>query len=157
MLAYQRKTVGFEILPPVWRRWWFLTAIVSIVLAGIVAFARSRYERVKALRESENRFRTLAETASDAIVTVDEDGSIVLVNRAAETIFGYTRQELLGCDLAMLVPARLRERQQMAFGRYVQTGESPAVRRGSPCGQSRFGRDQMRERPSSPSASMRVA
>ena len=116
-------SVGFEILPPVWRRWWFLTAIASILFVGIAAFARSRYERVKALRESENRFRTLAETASDAIVTVDEGGRIVLVNRAAETIFGYTRQELLGCDLAMLVPARLRERQQMAFGRYVQTGE----------------------------------
>ena len=116
-------SVDFDILPPVWLRWWFLTAGASIVFAAIAAFTRSRYERVKALRESENRFRTLAETASDAIVTVDDVGCIVLVNRAAERSFGYTRQELVGRNLALLVPARLRDRQELAFTRYLQTGE----------------------------------
>ena len=52
-----------------------------------------RHERVKALRESENRFRTLAETASDAIITIDEESRIVLVNKAAERVFGYTLEK----------------------------------------------------------------
>ncbi len=115
--------VGFEILAPVWRRWWFLTAVAAVVLSGMVAFARYRYQRLKALRESENRFRTLAETASDAIVTIDDTGRIVLVNRAAEKVFGYARQEMVGRELGMLVPAHLRERQEKAFARYVQTEE----------------------------------
>ena len=64
-----------------------------------------------ALRESENRFRTLAETASDAIITIDEDSRIVLVNQAAEKVFGYTRDELLGAELTTLMPEPLRDRR----------------------------------------------
>jgi PAS domain S-box-containing protein len=107
-------SVGFEILPPVWRRWWFLTAAASVLTSGIIAFARYRYERVKALRESENRFRTLAETASDAIVTIDGAGRIVLVNRAAEAMFGYTREELFGAELTRLVPESPHASQELS-------------------------------------------
>ena len=114
--------VAFTIPPAVWRRWWFQGA-GAIVLASVAAVvARSRHERVKTLRESENRFRTLAETASDAIITIDETGRIVLVNHAAETVFGYTRDELLGADLTMLMPAPVRHRHQTGFARYKQTG-----------------------------------
>jgi len=107
-------SVEFEILPPVWRRWWFLTAAASVLAAGIIAFARYRYQRVKALRESENRFRTLAETASDAIVTIDGAGRIVLVNRAAEHMFGYSREEMFGVELTRLVPDTDRASRQLA-------------------------------------------
>lgn len=116
-------TVAFEILPPVWRRWWFLTAAACAVISGVLALARYRYQRIKALRDSEDRFRTLAETASDAIVTIDANGRIVLVNRATEQVFGYTRHEMLGRELGMLVPAHLRERHERAFGRYRETGD----------------------------------
>ena len=98
-------SVPFEILPPFWRRWWFMTAVACILASGAIAFARYRYQRVRALRESENRFRALAETASDAIVTIDEQGRIVLVNRAAEHVFGYGRGEMLGAHLTLLLPA----------------------------------------------------
>ncbi|MCA1628013.1 MAG: PAS domain S-box protein [Acidobacteria bacterium] len=116
-------TVSFRILPPVWRRPWFLTIAASALAAAVFAVARSRHARLKALRESENRFRTLAETASDAIITIDEESRIVLVNQAAEKIFGYTRQELVGADLTMLMPECLRHLHQAGFTRYQQTGE----------------------------------
>jgi PAS domain S-box-containing protein len=86
-------------------------------------FARSRAARLRTLRESEARFRTLAETASDAIITIDEDSRIVLVNQAAERIFGYTRQELMGAALTMLMPGPLRDRHRAGVARYVQTGK----------------------------------
>ena len=111
-------TVKFTILPPVWRRWWFLASMGAAVAVAAGVFARSRYERIRALRESENRFRTLAETASDAIITIDEDSRIVLVNQATEKIFGYTRQELIGADLTMLMPAALRDRHRAGLARY---------------------------------------
>ena len=65
---------------------------------------RERRLARKALRESENRFRTLAETASDAILTVGEDGRILYVNQAAQRIFGHPPSSLIGEPLSMLLP-----------------------------------------------------
>src|SRR5207247_329393 len=50
---------------------------------------RERRRARQALRESESRFRALAETASDAILTADGENQIVFANRAAERVFGY--------------------------------------------------------------------
>lgn len=114
--------VSFRILPPFWRRWWFLT-IAALALAGaLAAFTRFRITRLKALRESENRFRTLAETASDAIITIDGSSTIVFVNQAAESVFGYTREELLGTKLTRLMPEYLRHLHEAGLTRYNKTG-----------------------------------
>jgi PAS domain S-box-containing protein len=115
-------TVAFQILPPIWRRWWFLALASVIVASAVAALASYRYRRARALRESENRFRTLAETASDAIITIDEHSRIVLVNQAAEKIFGYTREELIGADLTSLMPESLLDRHHAGFTRYMQSG-----------------------------------
>ncbi|HEV2280554.1 MAG TPA: PAS domain S-box protein [Acidobacteriaceae bacterium] len=56
----------------------------------------------------ERRFRQLLEAAPDAIVEVAEDGTIVLVNRIAEAMFGYERHELVGKSVDMLVPDAMR-------------------------------------------------
>jgi PAS domain S-box-containing protein len=66
-------------------------------------------------------FRTLAETASDAIITIDEEGNILFVNPAAEKIFGYTVSEMVGQKLDMLMPERLRKNHRDAVIRYIET------------------------------------
>jgi PAS domain S-box-containing protein len=76
----------------------------------------------EAMRESETRFRTLAETASDAIITINEESKILFVNPAVETVFGYTAEELGGTDLTRLMPEYLRHLHTAGFGRYVETG-----------------------------------
>jgi PAS domain S-box-containing protein len=58
------------------------------------------------------RFRDLLEAAPDAIFEVDRDGTIVLMNAAAERIFGYNRDELLGKFIEVLVPDSIRARHQ---------------------------------------------
>ncbi len=57
---------------------------------------------------TERRFRELLEAAPDAIIEVDRQGRIVLVNRVTEKLFGYSRAELLGQAMEMLVPDVLR-------------------------------------------------
>jgi PAS domain S-box-containing protein len=76
----------------------------------------------EARRESEERFRALAETASDAIITIDEDSRIIYVNRAGQNIFGHTIEEMTGADLTMLMPDYLRHLHEAGFQRYVETG-----------------------------------
>ncbi len=68
-------------------------------------------EQAKIAREeaaNAQRYRTLLEAAPDAIVKVDKTGRIVLMNRATETLFGYTRDELVGQPVEILVPPAAR-------------------------------------------------
>src|SRR6266511_2998055 len=91
---------------------------------------RERRQARKALRESESRFRTLVETASDAILTVSDPGRILFANRAAERIFGYPVSAMIGESLAMLVPdcPPLKDLVSLAPGEGPETGAaSPRV------------------------------
>ena len=53
-------------------------------------------------------FNNFLEAAPDAVVIIDQNGTIVRVNGQAEKMFGYTREELMGQELEMLMPLRLR-------------------------------------------------
>jgi len=68
----------------------------------------SRYAAEQNLRLSEERFRALLESAPDAIVIVNPRGRIDLANAQMESLFGYTRPELIGQTIDMLVPERFR-------------------------------------------------
>ncbi len=95
-------------------------AVTTLVLAAaIVDRARAEQDRqeqiaerrrVEAALRAESRFRELMESAPDAMVIAGENGRIVLVNSQAETLFGYTRRELIGQALETLVPERSRQR-----------------------------------------------
>jgi len=89
--------------------------------------ARQRAE--EALRASEDRFRTLAVTANDAIISADSHGDITYFNPGAERIFGHTLQEVSGKPLTVLMPERLRDAHRAGLGRYVATGEARVVGR----------------------------
>ena len=57
------------------------------------------------LQRSEKRFKAILDTATDAIISIDEDHKIILFNNAAQNIFGYSSEEAIGKDLGILIPS----------------------------------------------------
>jgi len=86
--------------------------LVQISLSPIESkgetFVTSIIRDVTTQRAAEARFRALLESAPDGIVVVDSGGMIVIVNSQTERLFGYTRQELIGQPIEMLVPKRFK-------------------------------------------------
>jgi len=80
---------------------------------------------VSARKGEEEKFRALLENAPDAMLIVDGQGEMVMVNAQAEKLFGYQRSELLGNQVEMLVPPRFRE-QHLRFRRSFY--EDPKLR-----------------------------
>ena len=92
-------------------------------LRGFSKVIRDITDRKKAedaLRESEERYRIIAETASDVIITIDQDSVIQFVNPASQKVFGYKPAELIGQSITVLMPERLREAHITALKEYVE-------------------------------------
>ena len=75
----------------------------------------------EALQQSEERYRSVVETATDAVVSVDQRSQIILANPATTIIFGYQISEMIGQPLTMLMPEFMRELHQAGFQRYLET------------------------------------
>jgi PAS domain S-box-containing protein len=81
-------------------------------IIGVSHIARDITERKRAetrLRQSESKLRAFLESASQGIVAVDQRGQIELVNAKAEEMFGYSRTELMGRQLEVLIPAAYQD------------------------------------------------
>jgi PAS domain S-box-containing protein len=102
-------------------------------LIGASTIARNITERKQAereLRESEERKAGMLSAALDCIITIDHLGKIVEFNPAAERMFGYRKEELLGQEMAeKIVPPSLREQHYRGLARYLATGEGPVLGR----------------------------
>jgi PAS domain S-box-containing protein len=113
------------------------TAVSVFALTGVIAFAAfvlvnaARGERAdnlrrqaeRALRLSEERTQLIVETALDAVVTINAQGMVTGWNTQAEKMFGWTRSEAMGRELAgLVIPDKLRAEHSAGLKRYVQSG-----------------------------------
>jgi len=92
-----------------------LLATMGLAVGAVVHERLDAQEESRKAREAERRFETLVESAPDAMVILDAQGRIVRVNTRTESLFGYTRQELLNIRAENLIPERFREARAADF------------------------------------------
>jgi PAS domain S-box-containing protein len=90
----------------------------------------ARKQAEHALQESEARMRAIFETAVDAIITIDEHGTIERMNPAAEKLFGHPEAEVHGRNVSMLMPSPHREAHDGYIRHYLTTGEKRIIGKG---------------------------
>jgi PAS domain S-box-containing protein len=97
--------------------------LLSSVLDELEGAAKNSKHEEEAAYENESRFKILAETATDGIISIDDQSTILYVNPAAGQIFGYQSAEMLGKNLTYFMPERLRQFHLTSVRRYVTTGQ----------------------------------
>lgn len=74
-------------------------------------------------------WEAILRSARDAIISIDRRGRIILFNPAAEEMFGYSADEVLGCEVGILMPPPFRDEHQDYIRRYEQGGPPRAIGR----------------------------
>jgi len=83
--------------------------------------------RTNALKNSEEKLRAIVETAVDAIISIDKEGNICSYNSAAESMFGYQKNEVLGQNVVIILPEAFRNSHDEYISNYLQTGKPKAI------------------------------
>jgi PAS domain S-box-containing protein/putative nucleotidyltransferase with HDIG domain len=101
---------------------------LEMAQSQLALYARDLKQTLDMLRESEERFRSIAHAASDAILVIDQMGRIEYANPASSRMFGYTGDELHGQELhTLLAPERYRAACQRGLAAFATSGEGPAL------------------------------
>jgi PAS domain S-box-containing protein len=93
------------------------------ILTNLAATALENATLYTQVRQSEERFRSVTESAVDAIISTDTNGIMLSWNHGAQRLFGYARDEMVGQPLTMLMPARYRGPCCDGLNRVVATGQ----------------------------------
>ncbi len=99
----------------------------GVVWHGYVQDVSERKRVENALAESEERLHAIIEGADEAIITADDAGTVQTVNNAAVILFGYSRDEIVGRNVNLLMPEQDRERHDSYLRSYKHTGASKVV------------------------------
>jgi diguanylate cyclase (GGDEF)-like protein/PAS domain S-box-containing protein len=114
---------------------WILEMVTSAVYRGERATVGSfmditkRKSMEQAMQESEERFRSVVQTATDAIVSVDSKGNITFWNHAAKNMFGYHFNEVLGKSITLIIPERFHGAHTNGLNRIASGGEPKIIGR----------------------------
>ena len=102
------------------------------LLTRSIQYAIQRKQTEEALRESEERFRLVVQSAPSAMIVVDKKGKIILANVNAENLFGYGANELMGQPVELLVPHQFRAVHSQLHRDYLDQPQALAIgKRGS--------------------------
>ncbi|MBT6226601.1 MAG: PAS domain S-box protein, partial [Candidatus Scalindua sp.] len=91
--------------------------------ANLLASALARKKAEDTRKASEEKYSKLIETAQDAIIC-DENGKITIWNKSAEKIFGYSKKEIIGKPVSIIIPERYIEKHQKGVARFLESGKT---------------------------------
>jgi two-component system sensor kinase FixL len=94
---------------------------------GILHDLSARVALDARLRASEERWRSIIESAVDAIIVIDSRGAIEAFNPAAERLFGYRESEVMGRNVSALMPSPYREEHDAYLSRFLRTGDAKII------------------------------
>jgi len=99
----------------------------SRLIIGVMQDISKQKQAEQKIREDAKRMRAILDTAVEGIVTINEQGIIEVFNRAAETIFHYGAEEVLGRNVRLLMPSPFQEEHDGYITRYRTTGEKKII------------------------------
>jgi PAS domain S-box-containing protein len=111
-------------------RWIMVRGQVDFDAARTPLRMRGIVSEITERRQAEERLRLVVEMSPTALLMVSEQGLITLVNRQAEIVFGYSREELAGVNVDILVPGRHRDRHAGERSAYVAGATARAMAAG---------------------------
>lgn len=119
------KTDTAELYQPIGEQLgWAVMLLMGLITVGMWILHLLVTPLVRRVVESEERYRAVAESANEAIVTANAQGTIIYGNRAAQAIFGYTESQIQGQPLTRLMPERYRAAHQHGWERLQNTNRS---------------------------------
>jgi PAS domain S-box-containing protein len=104
-----------------WLEWNASPAVDGQMLFAAARDITARKAAEAALRESEERYRSVAQTATDAIITINDTGQIVLCNQAAEKMFAYSAEQMIGLPLANIMPESYHQAHRQSLAKAAQS------------------------------------
>ncbi len=120
MLADTRSTISM---------WTSLALLMALFLSWLLARAIVSSKRAEAFaHRAELRIHEAVRIALDAVITIDHEDKIIEINKSAEDIFGFSRDEMLGKQLSdTLIPPQFRDMHRQGMARFLEYGSGPML------------------------------
>jgi PAS domain S-box-containing protein len=102
-------------------------ARMASAFAEIASISFNKILVLETLENSEERLRSVVQTAGDAIVTINSQGEIIFWNRSAEEIFGYSAEEISDLSVTSIIPERMREAHRHGLRRHLTSDKNTII------------------------------
>ena len=101
--------------------------MISVYIISRIKYANEAREANQNASDLSNRLRTVLDSTLDGIITIDHSGIILSFNKAAQTMFGYQADEVIGKNIRLLTPESIRHHHDGYIKNYLDTGEAKII------------------------------